>query len=113
MSDDRDKPVERPRRVRLGRIRAERSEGRGLLLRKLSARMQSRQTRSRTTGRTLPRPGYGPGARQQRSVVQLQYVAKRPPGGWLAHGSYLAREGLQREGEKGLGFDAESTQVEI
>jgi len=113
MNDDRDKPVERPRRVRLGRIRAERSEGRGLLLRKLSARMQARPTRSRTKGRALQRPGYGPGARQQRSVVKVQYVANRTPGGWRAHGRYLAREGAQREGEKGLGFDAGSTQVEI
>ena len=82
MSNDRDKPVERPRRVRPGRIRAERSEGRGLLLRKLSARMQTRPARSRTKGRALQRPGYGPGARQQRSVVKVQYVANRTPGGW-------------------------------
>jgi type IV secretory pathway VirD2 relaxase len=113
MSDDPDKPVERPRRVRPGRIRAERSEGRGLLLRKLSASAQTRPTRSRTRGRALQRPGYGPSARQQRSVVKVQYVANRSPGGWRAHGRYLAREGAQREGEKGLGFDAESTQVEI
>jgi len=45
--------------------------------------------------------------------VKVQYVANRTPGGWRAHGRYLAREGAQREGEKGLGFDAESTQVEI
>jgi type IV secretory pathway VirD2 relaxase len=113
MSDDRDKPVERPRRVRPGRIRAERSEGRGLLLRKLSARMRTRPTRSRTKGRALQRPGYGPGARQQRSVVKVQYVANRTPGGWRAHGRYLARGGAQREGEQGLGFDAHSSQVEI
>lgn len=113
MSDDRDKPLERPGRVRPGRIRAERGEGRGLLLRKLSARMQTRPTRSRTKGRALQRPGYGPGARQQRSVVKVQYVANGTPGGWRAHGRYLAREGAQREGEKGLGFDAGSTQVEI
>lgn len=113
MTAGRDKNADRPRRVRPGRIRAERSEGRGLLLRKLSARMQSRPTRSRTKGRALQRPGYGPGARQQRSVVKVQYTANRTPGGWQAHGRYLAREGAQREGEKGLGFDAASTQVEI
>jgi type IV secretory pathway VirD2 relaxase len=84
-----------------------------LLLRKLSSRMHPHPTRSRTKGRALQRPGYGPGARQQRSVVKLQYVANRTPGGWRAHGRYLAREGAQREGEKGLGFDAGSTQVEI
>jgi hypothetical protein len=86
MSDDLDKSADHPRRVRPGRIRAERSEGRGLLLRKLSARTQSRPKRSRTKGRALQRLGYGPGARQQRSVVKVQYVANRTPDGWRAHG---------------------------
>ena len=113
MKRDDDKPSERLRRVRPGRIRAERSEGRGLLLRKVSARVRHRQGRSRSTGRALQRPGFGPGARQQRSVVKLQYVANRTPGGWRAHGRYLAREGAQREGEKGLGFDASESEVEI
>jgi type IV secretory pathway VirD2 relaxase len=45
--------------------------------------------------------------------VKLQYVANRTPGGWRAHGRYLAREGAQREGEKGLGFDASESEVEI
>jgi hypothetical protein len=75
--------------------------------------MGSGRSRSRTTGRALRRPGYGPGARQQRSVVKLQYVANRTPGGWRAHGRYLAREGAQREGEKGLGFDGKGAAVEI
>jgi type IV secretory pathway VirD2 relaxase len=101
------------RRVRPGRIRPERSDGRGLLLRKVSVRSRRHRERSRSTGRALQRPGYGPGARQQRSVVKLQYVAKRTPGGWRAHGRYLAREGAQREGEKGLGFDASEREVEI
>lgn len=43
----------------------------------------------------------------------MQYVANRTPGGWRAHGRYLAREGAQREGEKGLGFDASGIGVEI
>ena len=113
MTRDGDEASDRPRRVRPGRIRAERSEGRGLLLRKLSARMQARPTRSRTKGRPLQRPGNGPSARRQRSVVKLQYTANRTPGGWRAHGRYLAREGAQREGEKGLGFEAQSTEVKI
>jgi type IV secretory pathway VirD2 relaxase len=45
--------------------------------------------------------------------VKVQYVANRTPGGWRAHGRYLAREGAQREGEQGLGFDARSNQIEI
>ena len=60
MKRDDDDPSERSRRVRPGRIRAERSEGRGLLLRKVSARVRHRQGRSRSTGRALQRPGYGP-----------------------------------------------------
>jgi len=46
-------------------------------------------------------------------VVKLQYAPNRTPGGWRAHGRYLAREGAQREGEKGRGFDASGNQVEI
>ena len=45
--------------------------------------------------------------------MKLQYVANRAPGGWRAHGRYLAREGAQREREKGLGFDASGNGVEI
>ena len=113
MKRHNDEPSERSRRIRPGRIRAERSEGRNLLLRKVSARVGRCQGRSRSTGRALQRPGFGPGNRQQRSVVKLQYVANRTPGGWRAHGRYLAREGAQREGEKGLGFDASESEVEI
>ena len=113
MKRDGGDPSERTRRVRPGRIRAERGEGRGLLLRRVSARVRHREGRSRSTGRALSRPGYGPGSRQQRSVVKLQYVANKAPGGWRAHGRYLAREGAQREGEKGLGFDASGTAVEV
>jgi type IV secretory pathway VirD2 relaxase len=113
MKRDGDEPAERTRRVLPGRIRAERGEGRGLLLRKVSARVRRREGRSPSRGRALSRPGYGPGSRQQRSIVKLQYVANRTAGGWRAHGRYLAREGAQREGEKGLGFDATEHGVEI
>lgn len=110
---DGDGPSEPTRRARPGRIRAEPSEGRGLLLRKVSARVRHREGRSRSKGRALGRPGYGPGSRQQRSIVKLQYVANKTPGGWRAHGRYLTREGAQREGDKGLGFDASESAVEI
>lgn len=113
MKRDGDDPSGPTRRARPGRIRAERGEGRGLLLRKVSARVRHREGRSRSKGRALGRPGYGPGSRQQRSIVKLQYVANKTPGGWRAHGRYLAREGAQREGDKGLGFDASESTVEI
>jgi type IV secretory pathway VirD2 relaxase len=113
MKCDGDDPAEPTRRARPGRIRAERGDGRGLLLRKVSARARHREERSRSKGRALGRPGYGPSSRQQRSVVKLQYVANKTPGGWRAHGRYLAREGAQREGDRGLGFDASESAVEI
>jgi type IV secretory pathway VirD2 relaxase len=43
----------------------------------------------------------------------VQYVASRSPGGWRAHGRYLSREGAQREGVRGLGFDASGQDVVI
>ena len=113
MKCDGDDPAEPTRRARPGRIRAERGDGRGLLLRKVSARARHREERSRSKGRALGRPGYGPSSRQQRSVVKLQYVANKTPGGWRAHGRYLAREGAQREGDRGLGLDAWESAVEI
>jgi len=45
--------------------------------------------------------------RLQRSTVKVSYVASRSPGGWRAHGRYLAKEGAQRKGERGTGFDRE------
>jgi len=48
MKPDGDDPSERTRRARPGRIRAERGEGRGLLLRKAAARVRHREGRSRS-----------------------------------------------------------------
>jgi hypothetical protein len=44
---------------------------------------------------------------RRRSVARVKYVANKQPGQWGAHGRYLAREGAQQEGGKGLGFDAD------
>jgi type IV secretory pathway VirD2 relaxase len=49
----------------------------------------------------------------QRSIVKVRFVANRSRGGWRAHGNYLSREGAQREGERGRGFDASSTDVSL
>ncbi len=60
------------------------------------------------------RPFYfGPRHRLQRSVVIVSYSKNGVSGGWRAHGRYLAREGAQREGGKGLGFDAERTDLDL
>ncbi len=55
----------------------------------------------------------GPAVRQaaRRCTVKVQYTKNRKPGQWAAHGKYLEREGAQKEGEKGLGFDASSNEV--
>jgi len=49
----------------------------------------------------------------QRSIVKASYAPNRRRGAWGAHGVYLAREGAQREGERGLGFDAERNDVDL
>jgi hypothetical protein len=60
------------------------------------------------------RPGrVGRRARRQRSTVKVAYVRKGKAGAWRAHGAYLAREGAQRTGEKGLGFDASHDDIDL
>ena len=43
---------------------------------------------------------------RRRSVVKVAYVRNRRAGAWRAHGAYLARDGAQRPGQRGLGFTA-------
>ena len=50
-------------------------------------------------------------ARPQRSAVKASYARNFPGASWGAHGTYLAREGAQREGAKGFGFDAERADI--
>jgi type IV secretory pathway VirD2 relaxase len=73
-------------------------------------------------GRRQPSAGRGPraagvasgwGPRRQRSTVKVAYVRNGKAGAWRAHGAYLAREGAQRTGEKGLGFDATHDDVDM
>ncbi len=42
----------------------------------------------------------------QRSAVKVSYSRNTKSVSWAAHGRYLAREGAQQKGAKGLGFDA-------
>jgi type IV secretory pathway VirD2 relaxase len=42
----------------------------------------------------------------QRSAVKVSYSRNTKSASWTAHGRYLAREGAQQKGAKGLGFDA-------
>ena len=51
--------------------------------------------------------------RLQRSTVKASYARNSRGASWAAHGTYLAREGAQREGAKGRGFDAEHDDVNL
>ena len=55
----------------------------------------------------------GPGARGQRSAVKVAYMPAGTRHAWRAHGAYLARDGAQREGAKGLGFDAARDDLDV
>lgn len=91
--------------VRPGRIRRESYSRIGSSLRRV------RRLSGRVRGRT--RTYFGPRSRLQRSVVIVSYSKNQAAGAWRAHGRYLAREGAQRDGEKGHGFDAERSDVDL
>ncbi|HVB80619.1 MAG TPA: DUF3363 domain-containing protein [Candidatus Binataceae bacterium] len=54
-----------------------------------------------------------PRAYMQRSVVKVSYSRNTKSASWAAHGRYLARDGAQRQGEKGLGFNAERDDLNL
>lgn len=54
-----------------------------------------------------------PRAYMQRSVVKVSYSRNTKSASWAAHGRYLARDGAQRRGEKGLGFSAERDDLNL
>ena len=50
---------------------------------------------------------------RRRSVVKVAYVRNRRAGAWRAHGAYLARDGAQRPGQRGLGFTASRDDLDL
>lgn len=54
-----------------------------------------------------------PHAYMQRSVVKVSYSRNTKSASWAAHGRYLARDGAQRQGEKGFGFNAERDDLDL
>jgi type IV secretory pathway VirD2 relaxase len=100
-------------RLRPRRIRSHDSAQRGRRLRSALARSRQRGGHTTTTRKARLLRGGGAANHYQRSLVKVQYVASRTPGGWRAHGRYLSREGAQREGGRGLGFDASGHDVVI
>ena len=95
----------------------------GLEVRLTRSRRPARPTpgrRPRAGGWRRARPGargrgvfLAPGGRLQRSVIKASYARNGRGASWAAHGTYLAREGAQRDGEQGRGFDAERTDVDL
>jgi len=75
-------------------------------LNRLRAKLR-RMRRPRPSRRPFVLESWTAPSRLQRSMVKVSYVASRSPGGWRAHGRYLAKEGAQRKGERGTGFDQE------
>jgi len=49
----------------------------------------------------------------QRSAVKVSYSRNTKSASWAAHGRYLAREGAQQKGAKGLGFDAGRDDIDL
>src|SRR5438309_3545224 len=77
-------------------------------------------TARRRAGWQRSRPGargrgvfFPPRGRFQRSTVKASWARNGRAASWAAHGTYLAREGAQREGERGRGFDAERNDVDL
>ena len=52
-------------------------------------------------------------ATPERSTVKASYARNARGASWGAHGTYLAREGAQREGAMARGFDAEHDDVDL
>jgi type IV secretory pathway VirD2 relaxase len=74
------------------------------------ARPGRRRVRVGARGRPVPQTA---SPRLQRSAVKASYARNGRGASWGAHGTYLAREGAQREGAKGRGFDAEREDVDL
>jgi type IV secretory pathway VirD2 relaxase len=64
----------------------------------------------RSAGRPLPAR---PASSFQRSVVKLSYPKNWRTKSWRAHGYYLQREGAQRQGERGLGFNHDRDDIRL
>ena len=52
-------------------------------------------------------------AHARRAFVRVRWVQAKGKGHWAAHAKYLEREGAQKEGERGQGFDATGAGVSM
>ena len=69
-----------------------------------------RRARVGARGRAVPPTA---SHRLQRSAVKASYARNGRGASWGAHGTYLARDGAQREGAKGRGFAGEREDVDL
>jgi len=95
----------------VNKVERARGSGGGKALRDMVKALLPRTSNQATAQPTSKGPAVKSAAR--RCTVKVQYVRNRKPGQWAAHGKYLEREGAQKEGEKGLGFDAAGKEVPI
>jgi hypothetical protein len=105
---DRDAPQMRVRPSRIARDEGTRS---ARALQRVSATIGRQQTgRRRARG-----AGFAPTSSplQQRSLVKISFARNKGRGAWRAQGRYLSRAGAQREGARGLGFDAERSDIDL
>jgi type IV secretory pathway VirD2 relaxase len=100
-------------RLRPSGSRSQDSADRARRLRASILKLRRRAERTARTRTSRSRAFGGPASLRQRSLVKVQFVASHSPGGWQAHGRYLSREGAQREGERGQGFDSQRDDVAI
>lgn len=103
---DRDGPP--TARLRPSRIRRE--EGGAGALRRVSSRLYRGGARGSRSGRVRT-SALGRGSSQQRSLVKVSFAPAGRARRWRTHGNYLSRKGAQREGERGVGFDARGDEV--
>lgn len=105
---DRDAPDMRVRPSRIARDEGTRAAD---TLRRISAELSRRQGERRRARGVAARGTASP--LQQRSLVKISFARKKGRGAWRVQGRYLSRAGAQREGARGLGFDAGRSDIDL
>ena len=105
--EDDEFSIRRPRAAKVfNRVQREKGGGKGLGGLKKPLISRSHPLRPSPRGPALR-------SASRRCMVKVTYVANKKAGQWAAHGKYLEREGAQKEGETGQGFDASRDDVSL
>jgi len=100
-----DESIRRPRASRVfNRVQREKGSSGGFRLPKKLKISHAHPARPTPKGLALR-------SAARRCIVKVTYVANKKAGQWAAHGDYLEREGAQKEGERGRGFNADSERL--